>query len=240
MALPGTTRPEASQENLASNYDLEDVREIFFGGCLGDIWAGYCNEASVSKVGCWLTLAYHQYTGIPPVYWHTRPLITKASSVCSRLQILPGRTPSLFVCKEEKGWEKLDTRGNWRKSLAYRTDVQRGARNAGCKLSGATAGVTHLFINKKTTQGRVIPAPVRGLVLRIIRTAPSLEVTDNSKSLPLTKMGRGGRLESLLFSARYDGWWCAGRKKPGVGSGELGWVACWCGGLEGSRRDAGR
>ena len=132
------------------------------------------------------------------------------------------RSSPLFVCKEEKGWEKLNTRGNWRKSLAYRTDVQRGARNAGCKLSGATAGVTHLFINKKTSQGRVIPAPVRGLVLRIIRTAPSLEVTDNSKSLPLTKMGRGGRLESLLFSARYDGWWCTGRKKPGVGSGELG------------------
>ena len=27
--MPGTTRPEASQENLASNHDLEDVREIF-------------------------------------------------------------------------------------------------------------------------------------------------------------------------------------------------------------------
>ena len=58
-------------------------------------------------------------------------------------------------------------------------------------------------------------------------------------------MGRGGRrVESLLFSARYDGWWCrwcARRKKPGVGSGELGVGGVLVRGVvEGDRRDAGR
>lgn len=51
-------------------------------------------------------------------------------------------------------------------------------------------------------------------------------------------------MESLLFSARYDGWWCrwcARRKKPGVGSGELGVGGVLVRGeVEGDRRDAGR
>ena len=151
------TRPRKS--------DLEDGE---------DIWAGCCNEASVPKVDWrpWHTsiLAYQTCDNegqlgmqrFADLTWtsgqHPPPLpaLSLFSILCLRKRISQSSWLD-YPWKEEKssgGWEKLNICGILIKSPAYRSDVQRGARNAGCKLSGAAAGVTHLFINKKTTRHR--------------------------------------------------------------------------------------